>query len=556
MSTAFRALLELCKRRGFLFQSAEIHGGLRGAYDYGPLGTELKKNLAAVWWNTNVYQREDVVGIDTSIITPPSVLKASGHVDQFTDALVDSLLTKERFRPDKAPELTLIKKEGEMLIPIQAPDKAVAKEWEKKIREQIVPGAKISRKGREILLHAEAMREGQLILQGEGKTNHIQVPYNGYAEPDTNSPFLTHPRAFNLMFKTFLDPIDPLDRAIQAVQATPHGNVREAVDASLASSTVYLRPETAQGIFINLPHLLRTTRLRPPCGVAQLGKSFRNEIRLEHAIFRTPEFEQMELEYFVPPSEADGWFTYWKEQRMQWWRTLARNPDGFRARPHDRSELAHYAKACVDVEYSFPWGWGEVEGVANRGDYDLVQHAQATGTSFECGGDNGENKFLPHVIESSCGLNRAMLAFMLDAYDEVVEEANSSSAKHSSRPVLRLHPLLAPIKAAVMPLISRPELIALAQRIAVNTRRRMRERIELDAAGGNKVGKRYYRHDEIGTPWCITVDFQSLEDGSVTIRDRDTTQQVRVHMEEVVPWLRDKMEVYALGFEVDESEKQ
>ncbi|KAK9764943.1 hypothetical protein K7432_007122 [Basidiobolus ranarum] len=370
-----RNLIELCKRRGFLFQSAEIHGGLRGAYDYGPLGVELKRNLSEAWWSDMVYKKDNVVGVDTSIITPPGVFKASGHLESFTDALVDCKLSKERFRADKAPPITVIEKNGRKLLPIAAPDKAIAKNWEQEI-QQLLPGITVNRQGKELTLPVIELQNpasvetaesnpGKILFEGKDAT--VELAYHGYVEPNSNSPFLTESRPFNLMFKTFLDPIDPIERVMTTTLAESKETdnvkqLRQSVDNELAGSTVFLRPETAQGVFVNFLTCQRTQKLRPPFGIAQIGKSFRNEIRLEHAIFRTPEFEQMELEYFVPPEEDSKWLSYWTEERFSWWKRFANHPENFRQRPHEKHELAHYAKGCVDVEYKFPWGWGEVEG--------------------------------------------------------------------------------------------------------------------------------------------------------------------------------------------------
>ncbi|KAF9948929.1 hypothetical protein BGZ70_002009, partial [Mortierella alpina] len=468
--SAMRHLLDLCKRRGFLFQSAEIHGGLRGAYDYGPLGVELKRNVSQEWWNSMVYQRSDVVGIDTAIITPPAVLKTSGHVDQFTDEMVDSRLSKERFRPDKAPELRL---DNKGRIPISAPDKKTAKDWEQDIRTQFARGAMITRNGKEILLDVDRLEKDRIVLKPDPKLSSapsssptaestLHVPYHGYVDPNSNSPFLTESRPFNLMFKTYLDPIDPIDKVITTTihetqtKSSDLATTRQQVDKTLYPSLTYLRPETAQGVFINYATVQRShPHLRVPFGIAQIGKSFRNEIRLEHAIFRTPEFEQMELEYFVAPWKASDQFEHWRKIRMDWWRTYARNHDRIRERPHTQDELAHYSSGCVDVEYLFPWGWGEVEGIANRGDFDLTKHSEATGIKLQYTDERllqdrqqrekatglketdptvlDRERFTPHVVESSCGLNRAMLALMLDAMEVVDEHGTPMPFENDSR---------------------------------------------------------------------------------------------------------------------------
>ncbi|KAG0333501.1 hypothetical protein BG004_000810 [Podila humilis] len=659
--SAMRHLMDLCKRRGFLFQSAEIHGGLRGAYDYGPLGVELKRNVSQEWWSSMVYQRSDVVGIDTAILTPPPVLKTSGHVDQFTDEMVDSKLSKERFRPDKAPELTVDRER--MQIPVLAPDKKTAKIWEHEIKTNLAPGAAIVREGKHIFLKIDKVDDKEIVLsrdqqqqrppplqqeqeqqqqeQNHGNNkNNIILPYKGYVDPVSNSPFLTESRPFNLMFKTYLDPIDPIDKVIsttldvcnnhsQQQQQQQHAKenlkteTRQEVDKTLYSSLTYLRPETAQGVFINYATVQRShPHLRVPFGIAQIGKSFRNEIRLEHAIFRTPEFEQMELEYFVAPWEATREFEQWRKIRMSWWERMSNynnNKDNrrnkgefssrFRERAHAPDELAHYSSGCVDVEYLFPWGWGEIEGIANRGDFDLSQHQEATGvrlqytdeklmqerqirektklqqaatqgglTNEEEGGGGGElesssrERFTPHVVESSCGLNRAMLALMLDAM-EVVDEtgkvisfealdkettttttstiAGSTKTKKGStdnnknwRTIMKLHPRLAPIKVAILPLISNNEqLVSLCQEISQELRSELQIPVSVEMQS-TTIGKRYYRMDEVGTPWCVTVDYESLQDGKVTIRDRDTAVQTRVHHHDLLEIVRDGLRLH------------
>ncbi|KAI9322411.1 glycyl-tRNA synthetase [Dichotomocladium elegans] len=559
MAQRFRALLDLCKRRGFLYQSAEIYGGLRGAYDYGPLGVELKKNILNSWWQRHVYWRDDIVGLDTSILTPHPVLKASGHVDEFTDLLVDCMLTKERFRPDKAPALHYM--EDAKRIPVNAPDKATAKIWHQTIQEHMAPGIATTLKGKQILLHVKTLvlpdenGNGGRIEFESTMGEPIVLDYNGYVEPNSNSPFLTASRPFNLMFKTFLDPIDPIDRVIQTTLDTHRKstNVRSAVDDVLRPSTVYLRPETAQGVFVNFEQVVRTMNKRPPFGIAQVGKSFRNEIRLEHGIFRTPEFEQLELEYFVAPWEASHWFKYWREQRFRWWLEHACHKENFRQRDHAANEMAHYATGCTDVEYLYPWGWGEVEGVAHRGNYDLTMHMKNTAANFQIIEDDVSAttsdievdtslipaerpaRYTPHVVESSCGLNRAMLAYLCDAFHQISEEGDNKPPRN----VLRLHPRLAPVKCAVMPLTGKPEFLPIAENVAKSLRRR--GWFTMIEAQKLKIGKRYYRHDEIGTPWCVTVDYQSLEDNTVTIRDRDSGTQERLHWKDVQHYISDRL---------------
>ncbi|KAF9125617.1 hypothetical protein BGW39_007274 [Mortierella sp. 14UC] len=588
--SAMRHLLDLCKRRGFLFQSAEIHGGLRGAYDYGPLGVELKRNVSQEWWNSMVYQRSDVVGIDTAIITPPAVLKTSGHVDQFTDEMVDSRLSKERFRPDKAPALKLDDHQG-LILPISAPDKNTAKVWEHDIRTQFARGAAITRKGKDILLQVERLEKDKIVLKKDDKATttgptDLHIPYHGYVDPNSNSPFLTESRPFNLMFKTYLDPIDPIDKVITTTldaQKTPSTadltSTRQLVDKTLHPSLTYLRPETAQGVFINYATVQRShPHLKIPFGIAQIGKSFRNEIRLEHAIFRTPEFEQMELEFFVAPWQAETQFESWRKFRMDWWRYYGRNHDRIRERAHAQDELAHYSSGCVDVEYLFPWGWGEVEGIANRGDFDLSKHSEATGIKLQytdailmqerqarekaTGVKEmdvevlARERFTPHVVESSCGLNRAMLALMLDAMEVVDEQGkvipfeddstNNNTENNTNtnvskgvRTIMRLHPRLAPVKVGIMPLISNnKDLVGMCTGISQSLRQELQVNVSMETQS-TTIGKRYYRMDEIGTPWCVTVDFESLQDRMVTIRERDTGEQRRVSVDEVVDLVRD-----------------
>ncbi|KAG0273545.1 hypothetical protein BGZ95_010660 [Linnemannia exigua] len=593
--SAMRHLLDLCKRRGFLFQSAEIHGGLRGAYDYGPLGVELKRNVSQEWWNSMVYQRSDVVGIDTAIITPPAVLKTSGHVDQFTDEMVDSRLSKERFRPDKAPALKLDDHHPQgLILPISAPDKITAKVWEHDIRTQFARGAAITRKGKEILLQVERMEKDKIVLKKDDRATittldptDLHIPYHGYVDPNSNSPFLTESRPFNLMFKTYLDPIDPIDKVITTTldaQKTPSTSdltsTRQLVDKTLHPSLTYLRPETAQGVFINYATVQRShPHLKIPFGIAQIGKSFRNEIRLEHAIFRTPEFEQMELEFFVAPWQAEEQFESWRKFRMDWWRYYGRNHDRIRERPHAQDELAHYSSGCVDVEYLFPWGWGEVEGIANRGDFDLSKHSEATGIKLQytdailmqerqarekaTGVKETDvealarERFTPHVVESSCGLNRAMLALMLDAMEVVDERGkaipfegsegdnNNTNTENTTvhvskgvRTIMRLHPRLAPVKVGIMPLISNnKDLVEMCTGISQSLRQELQVNVSMETQS-TTIGKRYYRMDEIGTPWCVTVDFESLQDRMVTIRERDTGEQRRVSVDEVVDLVR------------------
>jgi glycyl-tRNA synthetase len=416
-SVDMETIVSLCKRRGFIFQSSEIYGGAGGCWDYGPLGVELKRNVKEAWWKAMVHDRDDVVGIDASILMNPQVWVASGHVQQFSDPMVDCKSCKSRFRADQLKEN-------------KCPDCG-----------------------------------GQL----------------------------TEPRMFNLMFKTFMGPVED--------------------DAAV----VYLRPETAQGIFVNFQNVVSTTRRKLPLGIAQVGKSFRNEITTGNFIFRSREFEQMEMEYFVKPGTDDQWFQHWLEQRFNWYVKLGIKKDNLRLRPHAKEELAHYAKGCYDVEYLFPMGWSELEGIANRADYDLTQHARFSGKDLSVFEEETKDRFVPYVIEPSAGVDRSVLAFLLDSYHEEVVEKEK-------RVVLRLHPALAPIKVAVLPLSRNEKLVPLAAEVHGSVRGSFTTQYD----DSQSIGRRYRRQDEVGTPCCVTIDFQSLEDRQVTIRDRDSLHQIRV----------------------------
>jgi glycyl-tRNA synthetase len=422
-------IVALCKRRGFLFQSSEIYGGLGSAYDYGHYGVLLKTNVKNEWWRAMIQERDDIVALDSAIILHPKTWEASGHLAGFSDPLVQCLgKCKQRFREDHLREA---QPEGELKCPVCGGD-------------------------------------------------------------------LTEPRHFNLMFETHVGP------------------VREE------GSTVYLRPETAQGIFLNFKNALQTSRKKPPFGIAQVGKSFRNEITPGNFIFRTREFEQMEMEFFVPPAEAQQWYEHWLEERRRWYEELGIRADHLRLREHDQDELSHYSSATSDVEYLFPMGWSELEGIANRGDFDLTQHAKYSGEKLEYVDSATGDRYVPHVIEPAAGADRATLAFMVDAYDEEEVEGRE-------RVVLRLHPRLAPVKVAVLPLVNKDGQPEKARAIYEDLRRRMPA--EYDSGGS--IGKRYRRQDEIGTPWGVTVDHQTMEDDTVTLRDRDSLDQSRIPIGEL-----------------------
>jgi glycyl-tRNA synthetase len=422
-------IVALCKRRGFIFQSSEIYGGLASTYDYGHYGVLLKNNVKGEWWRAMIQERDDIVAIDTAIIMHPRVWEASGHLEGFTDPLVQCLgRCKKRWREDHL---------------------------------------------------REAQPEGELHC------------------PECGGE-LSEPRQFNLMFETYLGPVQD--------------------DASRA----YLRPETAQGIFVNFKNVLQFARKKPPFGIAQIGKSFRNEITPGNFIFRTREFEQMEMEFFVPPDEAGHWHEYWLEERMSWYTELGLRPDHLQLRKHPPEELSHYSSATSDIEYLFPIGWSELEGIANRGDFDLTQHARFSGEKLEYVDTATGERYVPHVVEPAGGVDRSMLAFMVDSYDEEEVEGRQ-------RTLLRLHPKLAPVKAAVLPLVNKDGMPELAREVYEDLRSRMPA--EYDAGGS--IGKRYRRQDEIGTPWGVTIDGQTLEDRTVTLRDRDSLEQARVAIDEL-----------------------
>jgi glycyl-tRNA synthetase len=432
-------IVSLCKRRGFVFPSSEIYGGIGSSYDYGHYGVLLKNNVKAQWWRALLQERDDVVALDSAIIQHPRTWEASGHLAGFTDPLVDCRFCKKRFRADKL--------------------------------EDGICGQKPSKK------------------PGEG--------------PDCD---LTEARNFNLMFQTTVGPVQD------------------------EGATVFLRPETAQGIFLNFKQYLQFARKKPPFGIAQIGKSFRNEITPGNFIFRMREFEQMEMEFFVPPAEAQKWHEYWLEQRYEWYIRLGIRRDHLRLRPHETDELSHYSSATSDVEYLYPIGWQELEGIANRGNFDLTQHAEYSRQNLEYVDTASGDRYIPYVIEPAAGADRAMLAFLADAYDE-------DEIEGEARTVLRLHPQLAPVKAAVLPLVKKDGQPELAREIE----RELRERFQVEYDEGGAIGRRYRRQDEIGTPWAITVDHQSLADRTVTVRDRDSLAQERVAVDALAGLLDERL---------------
>jgi glycyl-tRNA synthetase len=492
-------IVSLTKRRGFVFQSSEIYGGLKSAYDYGPLGIELKRNIAAEWWRSVVHEREDVVGIDASIMMHSNVWRASGHLAGFSDPLVDCRNCKERFRADKAPQAS--------------PGNQI--EWTK--------GGKSS---------------GELTTGIVGDC--------GYVCPHCGSSELSDERQFNLMFRTSIGPVDPLDEFLNKVQgkSLSRSELKEALNEAVESSAIYLRPETAQAMFVQFQNVQQTMSMKVPFGIAQQGKSFRNEVTTEKFIFRTCEFEQMELEFFCEPGTQTEWHSYWLKERMNWWQKYANNPDNFKIRPHETDELAHYADCCSDIEYRYPWGWDELEGVASRTDYDLTKHSEASGVKLSYFDQQKQDpttgktglRYVPYVIEPAAGLTRGLLAYLCDAYTE--ETGVDAEGKEKSRTLLKLHPRLAPFKVAVLPLVKKQGLPEIGRKIAS---RFFKAGMNASYDEQQSIGKRYARHDEIGTPYCLTVDHQTLDDNSVTIRDRDTTKQERISIDEALTVVQQRL---------------
>jgi glycyl-tRNA synthetase len=432
-------VVALAKRRGLIFPASEIYGGIANTYDYGHYGVLLKRNVIDEWWRAMVFERDDIVALDSAIIQHPKTWEASGHLAGFTDPLVDCKVCKQRFRADHLGELSC---------------------------------------GRKPSVHP-----------GEG--------------PDCE---LTEAREFNLMFATTIGPV------------------------AEAGTTVYLRPETAQGIFLDFKQTLQYARKKPPFGIAQVGKSFRNEITPGNFIFRTLEFEQMEMEFFVPPDQAQQWYDYWREERLDWYTRLGISRERLRLREHDAEELSHYSSGTADVEYLYPIGWSELEGVANRGNFDLTQHAKYSGEKLEWKDPQTGQGYIPHVIEPAAGVGRTILALLCEAYD-------TDTLGGEERTVLRLHPSVAPVKVAVLPLLRKAGHPELAREVYESLRKRMSAEYD----DGGAIGRRYRRQDEIGTPYAVTIDHQSVEDRTVTLRDRDSLEQERVAIDELAEVLEQRV---------------
>jgi glycyl-tRNA synthetase len=526
-------VISLSKQRGYVFQSSEIYGGLKSAYDYGPLGVELKRNLMNEWWRSMVHEREDVVGIDASIMMHPKVWQASGHLAGFSDPLVDCLISKERFRADKAPRPTA----GDEL-PITCNDKGQAKNYQDAIKKRF--DIELRRSGK-VLKGLRVIDEKTFgYFEESADTTTTTFPYAGYVGPTFGCPFLSEERQFNLMFRTQLGPVDVMGEVSKFIENNKElesKELRKGLEKIIDKSAVHLRPETAQAMFVQFLNCQQTMSMKVPFGIAQMGKSFRNEITTEHFIFRSCEFEQMEMEFFVEPGTQKEWLNYWRDKRLEWWKSYANHPEKFIYRAHEADELAHYADACYDIEYEYPWGYDELEGVASRTDYDLQKHAEYSGAKLSYfdqqkqNPETGKNgwRYTPYVIEPAAGATRGLLVYLLDAYHE--ETVKDAKGNDSTRVVMKLHPRLAPIKVAVLPLIKKDGMPEIARDL-VSTFFKAGINAKYDEQ--HAIGKRYRRHDEAGTPFCLTIDGQTKEDGTVTIRDRDTMKQDRISLEEAL----------------------
>lgn len=469
-------IVSLAKRRGFVFQSSEIYGGLNGCWDYGPLGVELLKNIKEEWWKAMTY-REDVEGLDASILMHPRVWEASGHVENFTDPMIDCKQCKTRFRLDTLTEMISEKNKEKFL-----------REFDPAINTKEIS---LEDKFNELL---EDQNQSEKFL------GVINCPQCG------NKGTFTQPRKFNLMFKTFLGPVED------------------------SSNIIYLRPETAQGIFVNFLNVANSSRQKIPFGIAQVGKAFRNEINTKNFLFRTREFEQMEMQYFCKPGTDNQFYEEWKERRIDWFKSLGMASTKLRFHDHPKEKLAHYAKNATDIEYEFPFGWGEIEGIHNRTDFDLSRHQQYSGKSQLYFDDESKEKYIPFIIETSAGASRSFMAFLIDSYYE--EEVNGEL-----RSVLKFHPKLAPIKTAILPLVNKDGMPEIARKIEGDLRPYLR--IFYDDKGA--IGRRYRRMDEAGTPFCITIDTQTTQDETVTVRERDSMEQVRVKTDQLLNYLTEKL---------------
>ncbi|MCL5269919.1 MAG: glycine--tRNA ligase [bacterium] len=487
MAVSLDTIISLCKRRGFIFQSSEIYGGMAACYDYGPLGVELKRNVRDAWWRAMVQERGDIEGLECSILMHPDVWRASGHVENFTDPLVDCKSCRARFRADHV--------EGyEAVYTVTArTDGGATERFEVTLGPQIP--TKVIRPG---YRHNGAVLEeiAEIKFKGSPRT----CPTCGNRE-------LTEPRLFNLLFRTHVGPIED------------------------AASTVFMRPETAQGMFVNFENVRGSMRRKLPFGIAQIGRSFRNEITTKAFVFRTLEFEQMEMEFFCKPGTDEEWYRHWVNERFNWYLRYGIRRENLRLRQHDADELAHYSRMCHDIEYNFPMGWGELEGVAHRGDYDLTAHMKQSGKNLKFFDEETKEAITPYVIEPAAGVDRTALTFMIDAYHE-------EEVRGEKRVVLRLHPAMAPLKVAVLPLLKkRGEIVEKCQALTAALKQRWRAVYDDTAA----IGKLYRRQDEVGTPFCVTIDVESLDDGKATVRDRDTMEQDRIELGRIEDYLAERL---------------
>ncbi len=473
-------IVSLSKRRGFIFQSSEIYGGLNGCYDYGPLGVELLRNIKEAWWKEMTY-RENIEGLDASILMHPRVWEASGHVENFSDPMVDCKSCKSRYRVDVLFEMLSAKNK-------------------KAIREEIL-------KNDPSVNDTDESMKDFFTNDPNPYLNLIVCPNCG------NKNSFTEARSFNLMFRTFIGPLED------------------------SSNAVYLRPETAQGIYVNFNNVRESSRQKLPFGIAQIGKAFRNEINTKNFLFRTREFEQMEMQFFINPVNDLQWYDYWREQRFNWFIKYGMDPGKLKLHVHEK--LAHYAKAAVDIEFEFPFGWGEIEGIHNRTDFDLKRHTEYSGKKIEYFDDQTKERYTPYVIETSAGASRSFFAFLCNAYseEEVMKENSDGTSSSETRTVLRFHPSLAPVKAAVFPLVNRDGM----QEIAHNITEDLRKHFKVFYDDSGAVGRRYRRQDECGTPYCVTVDSETLTDNTVTVRDRDSMAQERISKDKICEYIDSKM---------------
>ncbi|MBW7887524.1 MAG: glycine--tRNA ligase [Bacteroidetes bacterium] len=476
-------IVSLAKRRGFVFQSSEIYGGLNGCWDYGPLGVEMLNNLKQAWWRSMTF-RDNIEGIDAAILMHPKTWEASGHVANFTDPMVDCKQCKARYRVDVLLDELTIKKKKDVLRDL------FPGEFEGQQKDETIEAE-----------FAQRLNNDEIIAQAIQKS--ISCPNCG------NKGTFTEARQFNLMFKTYVGPVED------------------------AGAVVYLRPETAQGIFVNFLNVQSASRQKLPFGIAQIGKAFRNEINTKNFLFRTREFEQMEMQYFVKPGEEDKWFDYWRAERMNWFLELGMKQENLQWHKHEK--LAHYAKAAFDIEFKFPFGWGEIEGIHSRTDFDLGNHEKFSGKAMRYYDEQTKEKYVPFVIETSVGASRSFMAFLCAAYDEEMVEGGEGAGE--MRTVLHLHPKLAPMKAAILPLVNRDGMDEIAQKMTKDLQKHFR--VFYDDSGA--IGRRYRRQDEVGTPYCFTVDSQTLEDQTVTVRERDSMKQERISIEKVKGYLLERI---------------